>query len=80
MRTREIESRCRHCGFRKREHKKALQCPTKLFECWWTPWTLEEYCAAQMEKHYAAQMEKQASREEQHARYIDCGPGAWDDK
>lgn len=23
---------------------------------------------------------KQASREEQHARYIDCGPGAWDDR
>lgn len=21
-----------------------------------------------------------ASREEQHARYIDCGPAAWDDK
>lgn len=21
-----------------------------------------------------------ASREEQHARYIDCGPGAWDDR
>jgi hypothetical protein len=23
---------------------------------------------------------KGASREEQHARYIDCGPQAWDDK
>jgi len=23
---------------------------------------------------------KVASREEQHARYIDCGPGAWDDR
>lgn len=22
---------------------------------------------------------RHASREEQHARYIDCGPGAWDD-
>lgn len=21
-----------------------------------------------------------ASREEQHARYLDCGPGAWDDR
>jgi hypothetical protein len=21
-----------------------------------------------------------ATREEQHARYIDCGPGAWDDR
>ncbi len=24
--------------------------------------------------------EKQAMREEQHARYIDCGPQAWDDR
>ena len=24
--------------------------------------------------------EKIASREEQHARYIDCGPAAWDDR
>jgi hypothetical protein len=24
--------------------------------------------------------ERHASREEQHARYIDCGPGAWDDR
>ena len=23
---------------------------------------------------------KTASREEQHARYIDCGPNTWDDK
>ena len=23
---------------------------------------------------------KEASREEQHGRYIDCGPGAWDDR
>ena len=24
--------------------------------------------------------EKHASREEQHARYLDCGPLAWDDR
>lgn len=24
--------------------------------------------------------EKVATRDEQHARYIDCGPGAWDDR
>ena len=24
--------------------------------------------------------ERKASREEQHARYIDCGPAAWDDR
>jgi hypothetical protein len=24
--------------------------------------------------------ERQASREEQHGRYLDCGPGAWDDR
>jgi len=27
-----------------------------------------------------AQREKYASREEQNARYIDCGPQAWDDR
>ena len=23
---------------------------------------------------------REASREEQHGRYLDCGPGAWDDR
>ncbi len=26
------------------------------------------------------QRKRVASREEQHARYLDCGPGAWDDR
>lgn len=29
---------------------------------------------------YRAPRERVASREEQHARYIDCGPQAWDDR
>lgn len=29
-------------------------------------------------KHRACS-ERRASREEQHARYLDCGPQAWDD-
>jgi hypothetical protein len=31
-------------------------------------------------KSCAEPAEKKASREEQHARYIDCGPQAWDDR
>jgi len=33
-------------------------------------------------KHCAepASVERHATRDEQHARYIDCGPAAWDDR
>lgn len=31
-------------------------------------------------KHCSEPTESRASREEQQARYIDCGPAAWDDR
>lgn len=39
----------------------------------------DEIRAAQRHTRAMARNEKRASREEQHARYLDCGPLAWDD-
>jgi hypothetical protein len=36
-------------------------------------------CACQYHKAYSSRR-KNATREEQHARYIDCGPNNWDDR
>ena len=45
----------------------------------------EQSAADPRKQHYNAPKprrarERRATREEQHARYIDCGPGAWDDR
>lgn len=35
---------------------------------------------ARRSRHCAVIADRVATREEQHARYIDCGPQAWDDR
>lgn len=36
--------------------------------------------AARPAKGKRVRRERHASREEQHGRYLDCGPAAWDDR
>jgi hypothetical protein len=41
----------------------------------------ERYCEhSKCLRRSPCDIHRQASREEQHARYIDCGPQAWDDR
>lgn len=43
-----------------------------------SPFGFHKCSAAAVEKHQPAT--EHASREEQHGRYLDCGPQAWDDR
>jgi hypothetical protein len=49
MNTPDVTMRCQNCGCFKREHSRPspFRCPTRLYEAYWKPWTVEEYEAAE---------------------------------